>query len=66
MKHCNTLSSGDQFVDKKAREMHAAAAILLITEARIRSDWSSGHRVSSRIVVLDDDIHTIFLTRLFL
>ena len=53
-------------MDKKARETHAAAAILLITEARIRSDWSSGNRVSSRIVVLDDDIYTIFLTRLFL
>ena len=44
-------------MDKKARETHAAAAILLITEARIQSDWSSGHRVSSRIVVLDDDIY---------
>lgn len=66
MKHCNTLSSGDQFVDKKAREMHAAAAISRTTEAHIRSDWSSGHRVSLPFVVLDDDMHIIFLTRLFL
>ena len=51
-------------MDKKAREMHAAAAILLITEARIRSDWSSVHRVSSRIVVLDDDIYYYFLNKI--
>lgn len=47
MKHCNTLSSGDQFVDKKAREMHVAAAISRTTEARIRSDWSSVQRKGS-------------------
>ena len=58
-KHCNTLSSGDQFVDKKAREIHAAAAISRTTEAHIRSYWSSGHRVSLPFVVLDDDMHII-------